>query len=221
VVATGEIYYTWIFVAIAAVGIVLARKRYPLLIVSSAIFVLGMLPVLGLTRFMYQRHSTVADHYMYLPMLGVALAVAEVTAVSRSRRVDAIVVMLIIVMGGVSLMQERYWRDSIALFSRAAQVTPEDAGIQGNLGRALAQAGRVGEAVPHFEKAVTLSPADVEEQISLARALLLSGDAAAAEPHLAEAVRLSPDDPRLAAELTALRARLRPPATNKGDIPAY
>jgi hypothetical protein len=221
VVATGEIYYTWIFVAIAAVGIVLARKRYPLLIVSSAIFVLGMLPVLGLTRFMYQRHSTVADHYMYLPMLGVALAVAEVTAVSRSRRVDAIVVMLIIVMGGVSLMQERYWRDSIALFSRAAQVTPEDAGTQGNLGRALAQAGRVGEAVPHFEKAVTLSPADVEEQISLARALLLSGDAAAAEPHLAEAVRLSPDDPRLAAELTALRARLRPPATNKGDIPAY
>jgi hypothetical protein len=215
VVANGEIYHTWLIVAAAAVGIALARKRYPLLVVSSAIFVLGMLPVLGLTRFMFQRHSTVADHYMYLPMLGVALAVAEVIAVSRSRRVDAIVVMLMIVMAGVSIVQERYWRNSIALFTRAVQVTPNDAGIQGNLGRALAQAGRLSEAVPHFEKAVALSPMDVEEQVSLARALLLSGDPAGAEPHLAEAARLSPGDSRLAAELSSLRARLASPTTNQ------
>jgi tetratricopeptide (TPR) repeat protein len=164
---------------------------------------------------MFQRHSTVADHYMYLPMLGVALAVAEVIVAGRSRRVSAIIVTLIIVMGGVSVMQERYWRDSIALFGRAAQVTPNDAGIQGNLGRALAQAGRVSEAVPHFEKAVALSPMDIEEQVSLARALLLSGDPAAAEPHLAEAARLSPGDSRLAAELSSLRARLASPTTNQ------
>jgi hypothetical protein len=37
---------------------------------------IGLLPVSGLARFMFQIHSTVADHYMYLPMLGPAMALA-------------------------------------------------------------------------------------------------------------------------------------------------
>jgi hypothetical protein len=48
----------------------------PWLIVAFAVFVVALLPVLGLTPFNVQMISTVTDRYLYLAMLAPALAVA-------------------------------------------------------------------------------------------------------------------------------------------------
>ena len=62
--------------ACAAVGpdllLATAGKWYA----AAGIFVGGLLPTLGFIPFLYQDYSTVADRYMYLPMLGVSLALA-------------------------------------------------------------------------------------------------------------------------------------------------
>ena len=65
-----------------AMAIVLWRKRraWPIVCAGAVVFVQGMLPVSGLVRFDFQIYSTVADHYLYLPMLGVAMIVAAVLA---------------------------------------------------------------------------------------------------------------------------------------------
>ena len=70
------IYFLW---SIPCTLLILAwrfRKQRPHLFVALAIFLIALLPMLGLVTFHFQYYSTVADHYLYLPMLGVALALA-------------------------------------------------------------------------------------------------------------------------------------------------
>ena len=65
----------WWAAGVAALGglIVLAIRK-PILHISAAIALAGILPVLGLVPFNFQYYSTVADRYVYLAMLGVAVA---------------------------------------------------------------------------------------------------------------------------------------------------
>ena len=53
---------------------------------AALVFVFGMVMNLGLAPFQFQFHSTVADHYAYLAMLGPALAVAWIASKITSRR---------------------------------------------------------------------------------------------------------------------------------------
>ncbi len=52
------------------------RTRVPWLVSTAGVFVAGLLPVLGLVPFAFQAYSTVADRYVYIAMLGPALALA-------------------------------------------------------------------------------------------------------------------------------------------------
>src|SRR5213076_192323 len=78
------IFVEWIVPAVLAMAIWRVRKSQPLLAAAGLVFLVGLLPVLGLVPFLMQYYSTVTDHYLYLPMLGVALAVAW--AMSRYER---------------------------------------------------------------------------------------------------------------------------------------
>src|SRR5262249_33688899 len=76
VVESGALWTSWIApIALIAILIML-RRRAPLLLLAACFFVAPLLPVLGLVPFDYQEFSTVADHYLYLSMLSVALAFA-------------------------------------------------------------------------------------------------------------------------------------------------
>lgn len=66
------LYWDWIFPVIVA--LIVWRLHKPVLTAGAMIFFLGLLPVLGLAPFAYQYFSTVADRYVYLSMLGVAMA---------------------------------------------------------------------------------------------------------------------------------------------------
>ena len=76
VIQSGTIYYTWLTPAMRGRTACVYRKRFPFLLPALAVFVVGVFPVLGLTPFAFQRFSDVADRYVYLAMLGPALAVA-------------------------------------------------------------------------------------------------------------------------------------------------
>ena len=69
--ADGQAYWTWI-VPVGIGGLLIFARRMPMVIAGAAVYVLGLLPVLGLVGFDYQGISTVADRYLYLPMFGMA-----------------------------------------------------------------------------------------------------------------------------------------------------
>ena len=167
-----------------------------------ALFVIPLLPVLGFTDFAYQNNSTVADRYMYLAMLGPALAVA--IAIDRLRRADAARVgwglpLAVGLAGAVFYLpltwrQTGLWRDSLTLFTRAIESGHESSAALNNLGVALTDSDRPGDALPHLLRAVELDASDVDAQINLGIALTDLGRPNDALPHLLRAIELDPAD---------------------------
>ena len=181
-----------------------------------AVFVIPLLPVLGFTAFVYQNHSTVADRYMYLAMVGPALGAAM--ACDRLRRADAaragwaqpLAVGLAVAVCYLPLTwrQAGLWRDSLTLFTRTLHSGHESAVALNNLGVALTESGRPGDALPHLLRAVELHAADARAQSNLGVALTDLDRAGEALPHLLRAVELDAADARAQSNLGVALTKL-------------
>jgi hypothetical protein len=108
------LYWTWVFPLAAAA--VLWRIRKPHLTLAGIIFLLGILPVLGLKTFVFQYFTTVADRYVYLSMLGVALAVGWLLDRHHSRIAIGTFCAVLAVLGSLSCAQAGRWKDSETLY---------------------------------------------------------------------------------------------------------
>ena len=196
-VESGAIYYAWLLPAIIAVILWQLRRRSHWLVCAALVMLAGLLPVSGLTRFMFQIHSTVADHYMYLPMLGPAMALAWLVDRYANRPAAATIVAAGLCLFAVlSVIQLGTWRNSIALFNRAIDVTPNSATAHSNLGVAYAAANQLDRAISHFETAVRLSRGQNRlAHTNLAQAYLFRHDFEQAAYHAREALRLAQLEP--------------------------
>ncbi|HEX8324961.1 MAG TPA: hypothetical protein VF595_13740 [Tepidisphaeraceae bacterium] len=74
VLASGAIWWTWVFPVLALVAVLAMRSRRWVL--AAVLFVVPIAPVSGITVFDMQQFSTVTDHYVYQSLAGVGLAVA-------------------------------------------------------------------------------------------------------------------------------------------------
>lgn len=157
-------YSVWLVPVVLAAVLFWKRRRYPWLWTGYALMSLGVAPVLGLVPFRFQYYSTVADHYMYLAMLGPALVLAwGVARFGTGRIVNGAVVGALVVFGSLSFYNMRFWRKEEPLYTHAIAVNPDGLVGSNNLAVALAQhaqnvAADMGKAaaMPYYEKACTL-----------------------------------------------------------------
>ncbi len=102
-----------------------ARRR-PYLPVGWLWYLGTLVPVIGLVQAGGQAY---ADRYTYVPLIGIFIAVAwGVPALIperrfRTRALAALAGMSLIALTAAARVQAGYWRDNIALYSRAAAVT--------------------------------------------------------------------------------------------------
>jgi hypothetical protein len=161
----GWLWVTWVVPVVIAVGIAVLwkrEKRVPsrLLAGAALLFVVGVAPVLGFTRFLYQYYSTVADHYLYLAMVGVALAVAWGVLRYWRRWVVGLCALVVVMLAVRSIVQAGIWSDDMTLFEHAVAVNPDSFLGYNNLGTAefkagdrAAAAGDPAEAQRRYERA--------------------------------------------------------------------
>jgi tetratricopeptide (TPR) repeat protein len=173
------------------------REKYRWLLVGWLWFLGTLVPVIGLVHFGAQAW---ADRYAYLPMIGLLLIVGcglnelgKARAAWRPFVVTACGLFLCACLM-LSWRQISYWRDSVALFSRAVAVEPNSAPAQNLLGVAYTDVGDFDNAVAHFSVAARLHPANAEFQYNLGRALMGEQKFADAEQPLTAAVNLRPND---------------------------
>lgn len=148
-------FYTWLVPMAVLLALVVWRKRPAagMLAAAGLLLVAGVAPVLGLTPFMFQSISTVADHYLYLAMLGPALAAAFLlgqrpwAAQSTGRRRRIVATLVLGWLAACSATQTTYWQDGETLFRHALEVNPRSGTACNNLaslaygqGQALARA---------------------------------------------------------------------------------
>ncbi len=185
-------YIEWIIPGGLAVLIWLWRKRRPLLLISLALFVVGILPVSGLIPFGFQKISTVADRYLYLSILGPALAVAWLLSEWRGRLVTVMCVLVLGLLGIRSALQIRYWRDSPTLFQHALKVNPESSMAYFNLGLALQRKGMYEDAIAHYSQALRFRPDYAMAHNNIGVILLDRGNLEAAEKRFRLALAVDP-----------------------------
>jgi tetratricopeptide (TPR) repeat protein len=192
------------------VGTFWTLRRTPLL-VPAALFVGALLPVLGLMAFLFQLWSTVADRYLYVAMLGPALATAHLLARHGRRVVGAAAALLLTLLALGSHAGTAHWRDSHTLFTRMLAINPRSWTAHHNLGYALRREGRTAEAIDHLMQAVRLKP-DLEWAHELLAGLLMdAGRVDELMAHWAETLRAHPEFARGHYGMAiALAARGRP-----------
>ena len=162
-------------------------------------FVINLVPVLGFLPMSYMRFSWVADHFVYISLVGlVGLAAAGAGLLldhveGRARRV-ALAGMAILCGTHVALSfrHAENFSSETTLWTYTLRGNPDTWQAHDNLGLALIQQDRLEEAAVHFEAAIRVNPDCDDAHYNLANVLLRLRRPAEAIPHYEEALRLKP-----------------------------
>jgi Flp pilus assembly protein TadD len=134
------------------------RRSYPAILAGCAAYLALLAPVAGLMPTGVQAS---ADRYMYVP--GVVIAIAAGLGIARlrldDRRRALAAVASVAVLAGLAMLTQRqtgYWRDSITLWTRAAELDPRNDVATYNLAVAFGEAGRDQEAMKWYEQTLAL-----------------------------------------------------------------
>ena len=186
-------YFIWLIPFSAAVLIWRGKRRWPWLVAAGGIFLVGSLPVSGLVPFRFQNSSTVADRYLYLAMLGPALALACVLCKRRSATVTLLCFAAIGLFGVISAWQTRHWENEPSLFTHVLEINPRSWAAHYGLGRAFVRQGKKSDAMEHFREAARLQPEFTKAHFSLAGLLVAEGSLGEAIVEYRQALRIAPN----------------------------
>jgi len=173
-----------------------SRSRGPF--ASALIFGGTLFPVLGFVNVFPFIFSYVADHFQYLASLPV-FALVGAGGASLSSYLPPFIriagsVMALGFIGGLSRQQSTMYRDVFALYETTIARNPSCWMAHNNLAIALANLGRVDEAIPHVEEALKLDPTSAGARSDLGAALLQTGDVPRAIKELELAVKQAPNE---------------------------
>jgi tetratricopeptide (TPR) repeat protein len=199
---------TWLqLLALPALGVLLellyfARKPWTRhVLFGLGFFLLTALPVLGLADMQWLQFSPVADHLIYLPMLGlVALAAAalDLALEKLPARISCVALGLVIfALVGLTFASRhnaRHYRDSFALWNHTLTLNLLAWPAWNGLGSALLDSGRPAEALSPLEQAVLLQPGFEQAHYNLANAFLALGKTSDAINEYNLALQLNADD---------------------------
>jgi len=149
-------------ILILITGLVFYSRRAPYLIVGWLVFLLAMIPVIGVVQVGFQG---MADRYTYIPAIGLMIAIVwGVTDALQNvpRWQVALSIVAISWATALGIATVKYlsaWQNSVTLFThaRAAWGRP-DMWIEQLYGNALFSAGHIDEALNHYEQSCAIEP---------------------------------------------------------------
>jgi tetratricopeptide (TPR) repeat protein len=198
-------------------------RQNPYLIIGWLWFLGTLVPTIGLVQVGVQ---SMADRYLYLPGIGLFLAIAWGLndlgqRLPPARKIIAPVVLA--ALAGclvVTRVQLSYWQNSLTIFAHTVNVTTDNYAACNYLGNVLEQAGRKDKALWLYAESVRVRPDFPLGQFNLGMALLESGRPAEASNHLAIAARLMPHHPEVQYDLGLFLKRYGNPADAIGRFRA-
>jgi tetratricopeptide (TPR) repeat protein len=170
-------------------------RQMPHLLVGWLWYLGTLIPVIGLVQVGSQ---SMADRYMYFPLIGLSVAVVWSGSAALPRHVRprlacvALCAAGILAMAAQAYAQVRYWRNSQTLFEHTLAVTRSNYIIENNLGVVVARAGDSARAMDLYRDALKLSPDYSEAHTNLGHELLKTGRLDEAFENLTKASTLKP-----------------------------
>ena len=190
------------------------RIKHPYLPAGWLWYLGTLVPVIGIVQVGLQ---AMADRYMYLPIIGLAIIIAwgYLYFIVRFRIPSAVTVgittLVIILMVFTTRAQAIHWKNSFTLFTHALSVTKNNHIAHTNLGVAFTDSGKYDEAVVHLKKALHLRPNEILIRSNLARALVGMGQLKEALEHYRFILPRVNPDPQLRRRMGDVLADLNNP----------
>ena len=192
VMQSWSFYFRWL-IPCALLALLSLSKDYRAWLAAAGVFVAALLPTLGFVPFLYQDISTVADRYIYLPMLGVSLALAAWLARHPRPLAFTACGFMLGAWGCLSAVQAGYWSDDMTLYDRGLQVNPRSYVAEYSLGNVYYNDQRFREARVFYEAALALNPQHSLARNNLGATLLQLGHVDEAIRQLHLALEANPD----------------------------
>ena len=148
-----------IFLLVVTIAVWYGRgRRY--LVTGWLWFLVSLVPVIGIMQLGLQ---SMADRYAYIPLIGLFISAVWLASdmAARFHFKRALMGITVVILGGyawVTHVEIGYWHDTVTLFSRALEVTPDNVVARRALATAFEQAGRPDLALPQAVQAVHLAP---------------------------------------------------------------
>jgi protein O-mannosyl-transferase len=181
---------------LAALWFVRQRTRAPL---AALLFFLGSLfPVSGFFNVYGFLFSYVADHWQYLPCIGIlTLAAAGLASVAERARLGLIAQRatsgaLLALLAMLTWKQSGLYRDIVTFYEQTIAANPKCWMAYNNLGIIHADAQRWPEAIRHYETALQLKPDRFEIHNNLGLAYVAAAKWQDAINHFERAIQLHP-----------------------------
>jgi tetratricopeptide (TPR) repeat protein len=161
-------------------------------------YVVTLLPVIGIIQAGGQAR---ADRFTYVPLIGLFVAIAwGIVDIGRTLRLAEVVLriaggVVVALCTAVTVVQVKYWRNNVSLWSRAVEVTAKNYRAENHLGAALADEGKLDAAIDHYSAALAIWPDFAEAHNNLGTARVDQGKPEVAIREFSSAVRIKPNDP--------------------------
>src|SRR5881296_3470250 len=181
--------------AIAITAIVLSLRRRMLGLPAAWVaYLVVLLPVLGIFQ---SGPQIAADRYTYLAGLGWAILAGAGLLSSWSRLPFLLIGLVVFIPVGLGILtwnQVHVWHDSKTLWAHALAIDPHSSVAQNDFGEALAQQGKLAEAIEHYRQALNIKPDYADAHYNLGGALAQQGKLADAIHHYQRALQITPGD---------------------------
>ncbi|XP_069746588.1 protein O-mannosyl-transferase TMTC4 isoform X3 [Narcine bancroftii] len=160
---------------------------------------LMIIPFLPASNIFFRVGFVIAERVMYLSSTGycILLSYAMCVLSKKGRRIKNLLSAALVGLVILNIMQcirrSDHWRSEEALFTSALSVCPYNAKVHYNVGKNLADRGKVESAIQYYRQAVRLHPKYVHAMNNLGNILKERKELQEAEKLLSRAVAIQPD----------------------------
>ncbi|MFA4990020.1 MAG: tetratricopeptide repeat protein [Candidatus Omnitrophota bacterium] len=159
-------------------------------------FLITLFPVANI----FPINAYMAEHWMYLPSVGVCLAVSYAILNLHSLKyyrlfAKILIVLLVFYYGYLTTQQNNYWRSPIILLERTLRYAPHSPRVNNELGNEYAAFGESKRAVEFYRQAITADPRYKSAYIGLGNLYCTADKPAEALAVYQKAARLFSDSP--------------------------
>ena len=186
-------YLAWaVPVALLVVGF-RNRERRPIIWLGALMFVTFLVPTLGLVPFAYQAHSTVADRYAYLALIGLGLIAADAVERVKAQKIAMRgAAAVLVVLTALTFSQSSHWLSSSDFLRHTIAVNPAAGFAYNNLGDIELANGDLAAARADYQAGVERDPTLVKAYINLAEVHTALNQPAEAQRAIAQVMK-APD----------------------------
>jgi tetratricopeptide (TPR) repeat protein len=195
--ASPHFYIPLLAVCVVAAGILVwTSKSRPAAFAASLLALSLVPPLLGISVF--PPHDLAHNRYLYLPSAGACMLCAlglraavrhgKPQGAAKQWLATAFVIVVAVALVFSVRSQERPYRDNVALFTRAIEMSPESAIAWGLLGEEYMTQGRYPEGISAFHRAQSFEPNGLLNNYRLGEAYYLTQDMPSAEVFFQRAV---------------------------------